>query len=183
MNTKSNVSAWQFRAVRFWLDTKSANTVRPVGVKTLETLVVLSLANILIRGMEVVFWLSERELKWQMAWSLWKIKFPVYIYSPSSLLFQTLWCHTFMGTTLMPWELMYVRRTWARLSMTSMSFSMPCRPPWLSQYSWSRNSDWRSFSLSFWLINTATACSGSLGGEEVGNLIYLDSWQHYLVRW
>lgn len=70
--------------------------------------------------------------------------------------------HSFIAVILIPCALMYVRRTLARLSMTSINVSMPCRPPWLSQYLWSRKSDWRSFTLSFELFSTDTACSGSL---------------------
>lgn len=41
--------------------------------------------------------------------------------------------HSFMGSTLAPCALMYVRRIRALCSTTSISFSIPCLPPWLSQ--------------------------------------------------
>lgn len=48
------------------------------------------------------------------------------------------------------------------LSITSISFSIPFLPPWLSQYTLSRNKDWSNFSRKRWLLSTETADSGNL---------------------
>lgn len=72
--------------------------------------------------------------------------------------------------------------------MTSISLSMPWRPPWLSQYAWSRNRDCSSFSLSFLLPSTDMTSSGSLQTHKKGHEKKQSSWvklQHTKVwdRW